>query len=262
MRKKRMGIVLLLIGTAFLFSLQTAGADDAVSVDEAADLAQDLTNPLADLMTIPIQMNYDQNIGGHQPESLLLAEEADGQRPAVGRRADRSPPDGHGFAAWWEEMGRGAGRGRADHAGTLDPGRTGQPCLVRCRRQRPAGHQQHLYPAVRGLYLAERLDPVASIRKRLQLGNGKMVGAGQCRRIQAGLFRETAGELAGRRRILAGISSIPARKDGDSGSRPISCSLTFSASNEGCDKLSLVIDRYVHLPFCGNFDFSKIRRTP
>jgi hypothetical protein len=71
MRKKRMGIVLLLIGTAFLFSLQTAGADDAVSVDEAADLAQDLTNPLADLMTIPIQMNYDQNIGaGNKGERL------------------------------------------------------------------------------------------------------------------------------------------------------------------------------------------------
>jgi hypothetical protein len=71
MRKKRMGIVLLLIGTAFLFSLQTAGADDAVSVDEAADLAQDLTNPLADLMTIPIQMNYDQDIGaGNKGERL------------------------------------------------------------------------------------------------------------------------------------------------------------------------------------------------
>jgi hypothetical protein len=41
-----MAIVLFLIGTALLFSLQTAGADDAVSVDEAADLAQDLTNPL------------------------------------------------------------------------------------------------------------------------------------------------------------------------------------------------------------------------
>jgi hypothetical protein len=63
MRKKRMAIVLLLIGTALLFSLQTAGADDAVSVDEGADLAQELTNPLADLMTIPIQMNLDRDIG-------------------------------------------------------------------------------------------------------------------------------------------------------------------------------------------------------
>ena len=63
MRKKRMAIVLLLIGTALLFSLQTAGADDAPPVDEGADLAQELTNPLADLMTIPIQMNYDQDIG-------------------------------------------------------------------------------------------------------------------------------------------------------------------------------------------------------
>ena len=33
------------------------------AADENADLAQELTNPLADLMTIPVQMNYDQNIG-------------------------------------------------------------------------------------------------------------------------------------------------------------------------------------------------------
>jgi hypothetical protein len=31
--------------------------------DEGADLAQDLTNPVADLLTIPIQLNYDQNFG-------------------------------------------------------------------------------------------------------------------------------------------------------------------------------------------------------
>ena len=30
---------------------------------DQSDLAQDLTNPVADLLTIPIQMNYDQNIG-------------------------------------------------------------------------------------------------------------------------------------------------------------------------------------------------------
>jgi hypothetical protein len=28
-----------------------------------AELAQELSNPIADLMTIPIQMNYDRNIG-------------------------------------------------------------------------------------------------------------------------------------------------------------------------------------------------------
>nr|WP_321399298.1 hypothetical protein [uncultured Desulfobacter sp.] len=32
---------------------------------EESKLAQDLTNPLADLMTIPIQMNFDRNIGVH-----------------------------------------------------------------------------------------------------------------------------------------------------------------------------------------------------
>ena len=30
---------------------------------DTADLAQDLTNPVADIVTIPIQMNYDQSIG-------------------------------------------------------------------------------------------------------------------------------------------------------------------------------------------------------
>ena len=35
--------------------------DSSLSGD--ADLAQELSNPLADLMTIPIQMNYDRDIG-------------------------------------------------------------------------------------------------------------------------------------------------------------------------------------------------------
>ena len=37
----------------------------AAEVDHAndAELAQELTNPIADLITIPIQMTYDQNIG-------------------------------------------------------------------------------------------------------------------------------------------------------------------------------------------------------
>jgi len=34
-----------------------------VEAKDDSDLAQDLTNPVADLLTIPIQMNYDQNIG-------------------------------------------------------------------------------------------------------------------------------------------------------------------------------------------------------
>jgi hypothetical protein len=33
--------------------------------DQGADLAQELTNPIADLMTIPIQINYDQDIGAN-----------------------------------------------------------------------------------------------------------------------------------------------------------------------------------------------------
>jgi hypothetical protein len=34
-----------------------------VEAQDDSDLAQDLTNPVADLLTIPVQLNYDQNIG-------------------------------------------------------------------------------------------------------------------------------------------------------------------------------------------------------
>jgi len=45
--------------------IQPAEAEAAGSAPQGgdADLAQELSNPLADLMTIPIQMNYDNNIG-------------------------------------------------------------------------------------------------------------------------------------------------------------------------------------------------------
>lgn len=48
-------ILINLIATSSL-TMVTAGANDA-------KLAQDLTNPIADLMTIPIQMTYENNIG-------------------------------------------------------------------------------------------------------------------------------------------------------------------------------------------------------
>jgi len=40
-----------------------AGETNERSLSGDADLAQELSNPLADLMTIPIQMNYDRDIG-------------------------------------------------------------------------------------------------------------------------------------------------------------------------------------------------------
>jgi len=59
-----------LISCLFMFVIlvipaQPAWSEDSLEYKEGsdADLAQDLSNPLADLMTIPIQMNYDQDIG-------------------------------------------------------------------------------------------------------------------------------------------------------------------------------------------------------
>ena len=59
-----------LIFTLFVFFavsawVQPVRAENSSEAQQGGDagLAQDLTNPLADLMTIPIQMNYDRDIG-------------------------------------------------------------------------------------------------------------------------------------------------------------------------------------------------------
>lgn len=55
-------IVAAVIGTLLCVSVHAQdGSDTALS--NGADLAQDLTNPVADLLTIPVQMNYDGDIG-------------------------------------------------------------------------------------------------------------------------------------------------------------------------------------------------------
>ena len=64
--KKEMTVISILFWLLALFILvQPARAEDTSDTQLGGDagLAQDLTNPLADLMTIPIQMNYDSNIG-------------------------------------------------------------------------------------------------------------------------------------------------------------------------------------------------------
>ena len=53
-------IAILLIFLFFLYSGQYVQANDS---DSDADLAQELSNSIADLITIPIQMNYDRGIG-------------------------------------------------------------------------------------------------------------------------------------------------------------------------------------------------------
>lgn len=46
-----------------LIQLGQAEGKSGVQPSEKSDLAQELTNPLANLVTIPVQMNYDSNIG-------------------------------------------------------------------------------------------------------------------------------------------------------------------------------------------------------
>jgi len=59
--KKHINWLLLAIGTLIIaVHPQAATAEDPGS---DADLAQDLSNPLAELMSVPIQMNYDSDIG-------------------------------------------------------------------------------------------------------------------------------------------------------------------------------------------------------
>jgi hypothetical protein len=55
-------LAVALIGAASCPPARAQEATGRTSQDQS-DLAQDLTNPLADLLTIPIQVNYDANIG-------------------------------------------------------------------------------------------------------------------------------------------------------------------------------------------------------
>ncbi|WP_217909445.1 hypothetical protein [Desulfosediminicola flagellatus] len=54
----------MMTGAVFLLLTQSLLASDA-------DLAQELSNPIADLITLPIQMNYDQDIGLQDEGSKL-----------------------------------------------------------------------------------------------------------------------------------------------------------------------------------------------
>jgi hypothetical protein len=57
----------VLVAVALLASAPTARSETG-----AADLAQQLTDPIADLVTVPIQMNFDGGIGpaDNGPEGL------------------------------------------------------------------------------------------------------------------------------------------------------------------------------------------------
>jgi len=65
MKKSLKVILALLVILTFFTPAPSAQAGNTSGAEPGgdADLAQDLTNPLANLVTIPIQMNYDQNIG-------------------------------------------------------------------------------------------------------------------------------------------------------------------------------------------------------
>jgi hypothetical protein len=64
-------VLVMFLGVSIQARLAQAEGTSTVEQEKSADLAQELTNPLADLMTIPIQMNYDQDIGlGDEGEKL------------------------------------------------------------------------------------------------------------------------------------------------------------------------------------------------
>jgi hypothetical protein len=65
MKKRLMAIATLLISSALFPSVRLASVQDTSDEHLGGDteLAQELSNPIAELISIPIQMNYDRNIG-------------------------------------------------------------------------------------------------------------------------------------------------------------------------------------------------------
>ena len=66
--KKRTLIILVIIT---LFSITAVHAEDVITKSDA-DLAQELSNPVADLITAPVQINYDSGFGPLDDGSKLL----------------------------------------------------------------------------------------------------------------------------------------------------------------------------------------------
>ena len=63
MRKRLMRRVFVTVLAVMLTAMLNFQFIEPARAQDTADLAQDLTNPVADIVTIPIQMNYDQSIG-------------------------------------------------------------------------------------------------------------------------------------------------------------------------------------------------------
>jgi len=66
-RFRRSNLVPLILLVAFLIAVPQVQAENTTGTQQGgnAKLAQELSNPIADLITIPIQMNYDYDIGPH-----------------------------------------------------------------------------------------------------------------------------------------------------------------------------------------------------
>lgn len=62
--------LLIVLSLTFIWVKRSAFADEMPTSNDA-DLAQELTNPVADLVSIPIQMNYDSDIGLNDKGSKL-----------------------------------------------------------------------------------------------------------------------------------------------------------------------------------------------
>jgi len=200
---------------AFFSLALTARAEDMPDARQGsdADLAQELSNPIADLITIPVQMNYDRGIGPQddgwklqtniQPvipfqlndswnlitrtivpviyqDDILPGSGSDFGLGDINMSLFFSPkkPTSGGilwgigpvllFPSATESLlgGKKWGAGPAlctDNARAMDYRRAYQPHMVVCRRQRPAGYQQHLHATLRGVHLAERLDRINTV---------------------------------------------------------------------------------------------------
>jgi len=65
--------IIITLCTVFLLMILPVQAEDMAGAKQGsdADLAQELSNPVADLITIPVQINYDRGIG-HQDDGWKL----------------------------------------------------------------------------------------------------------------------------------------------------------------------------------------------
>lgn len=189
--------------------------------DNTQDLAKKLSNPIASLISVPFQFNYDSGYGPNDGDKAYV-----NVQPVipitlndnwnlisrtilpVAWQHDIAGPSGDQFGlgdisqSLFFSPSKPTDSSGVDAKGRMDGGYVGEPHLVVRRRQRPQQYQCHLSAAFHRVHDQGRLDLQSRPGEHLQLGSTRVVGPDQLPGLEAGRDRQAADQLERGRSLL------------------------------------------------------------